>query len=252
MNQITLSEELDKKILLVDDLVNKGAIGNDEIKKLQSFLDKVDEQTKNIKLSNIVLAKMYQLQALIYSLSGESQKSDDFIVEAMALIGDSENLSSQHIRKYINARQVNTPKGKIASKDLPWVLSDETKVIKSMKWIQFAGLWTTVTGIIFGLAALIFLFWLPLDVAVVVLLLITPLSSYLIYAGRKLNRLSTGRNTVAFLIVNLAISLLFSGGVITALMLISTIIALIRVDGYIQWWDLNEEYYHYMTDGADD
>lgn len=126
---------------------------------------------------------------------------------------------------------------KIRAKDLPRKLTDDLKVIRAMKAIQRAGLWTLVMGI----ALPCNLVFLVLNGASPTILLISLLTIYLVYAGIKMNRLSGGASIVVILIINVLVisrTVSFFPSLLMIIPLVFTvisIIALFKVRRYLKW-----------------
>lgn len=116
---------------------------------------------------------------------------------------------------------------KTNAKDLPASLTDDKKVISSMKAVQRAGFWATLGG---GLIILYYLFTvLAAGAGLNQLIIFGPWSAYLIWSGYKMNKLDGNNSIVAMLIVNIII-----GGFIS-LQAIFSIIALAKIGAYKQW-----------------
>ncbi len=116
---------------------------------------------------------------------------------------------------------------KVNSKDLPSSLTDDKKVVSSMKAIQRAGFWATLGGC---LIILYYLFtMLAADAGLNQLVIFGPWSAYLIWSGYKMNKLDGNNSIVAMLIINTVI-----GGFIS-LQAIFSIIALVKIGAYRQW-----------------
>lgn len=127
------------------------------------------------------------------------------------------------------------------AKDLPASLTNDTKVISSMKAIQRAGLWTVIMGIL-----------IPIDLVLLVanganssILLLSLVSMYLIFVGVRLNKLRGGLSVVFILLINVfivirSISLFPSVTIVIPLVFwVISVIALFKVRSYLKWRKVN-------------
>lgn len=119
------------------------------------------------------------------------------------------------------------PVNDVKAKDLPASLTDDKKVISSMKAIQRAGFWATLGGFLIILYYVFTVF--IADAGLNQLVVFGPWSAYLIWSGYKMNKLDGNNSIIALLIINTII-----GGFIS-FQAIFSIIALVKVGAYKRW-----------------
>lgn len=119
------------------------------------------------------------------------------------------------------------------AKDLPKSLTNDPKVISSMKAIQRAGFWAFIIALF---APLILVLSLANGGEPNSSLYVLPIIAiYLGYAGWKMNKLEGGTSITVMLIINLLISLLMIGSIFPILMFIMSLIALVKIGAYQKW-----------------
>lgn len=215
-----------------DEMIFNNTVDHKFVEELQEYLDKVDELTKGKNLKPEELSVLYELQALIYATEGKSPESDEFIVEAVILSGGEQYLYSSVIREYIQDYDYSVATTSVSPKDLPYVLTGDPKVLDSMIYIQRAGFWAMIMGIVMTLISIMIII---LSSSATGLYLPIGLSIYLIYSGYKLNRLEGRGSILAMLITNALFSLVLGIAVLPLITLIITIIALLKIKYYQEW-----------------
>lgn len=128
-------------------------------------------------------------------------------------------------------------KNAIKSKDLSRSLTDDPKVISSMRAIQRAGLWSFVLGILIP-CNLLFLVATGANPSILLLSLI---SLYFLYIGVKMNRLEGQASFVVFLIINIvAIANMLPvfpslASIIPLISWIMSVWAILKMRHYLKW-----------------
>lgn len=124
-------------------------------------------------------------------------------------------------------------KKKTNAKDLPSSLTDDKKVISSMKAIQRAGFWAFAIALLAPLILIISLATGGESNSSVYVLPIVGL--YLAYSGWKMNNLKGRKSIVLMLIVNMLLSVVLVVGIFPIFLLIMSLIALIKIGPYMRW-----------------
>lgn len=126
-----------------------------------------------------------------------------------------------------------TASKKTNAKNLPSTLTDDPKVISSMKAIQRAGFWAFIIALF---APLILVLSLMMGGEPNSSLYVLPIVAiYLAYSGWKMNRLEGGTSITVMLFINILLSLLMIYGLFPILLLIMSIIALAKIGAYQRW-----------------
>ena len=124
-------------------------------------------------------------------------------------------------------------KKKTNAKDLPSSLTDDKKVISSMKAIQRAGFWAFAIAL---LAPLILIISLATGGESNISVYVLPIVGlYLAYSGWKMNNLKGRKSIVLMLIVNMLLSVVLVVGIFPIFLLIMSLIALIKIGPYMRW-----------------
>lgn len=145
-----------------------------------------------------------------------------YVVQAITLKGDSVMTTS-----------------KTKAKDLPASLTDDKKVLSSMKAIQRAGFWALIIALF---APLILILSLVFGGEPNSSLYVLPvIALYLGYSGWKMNRLEGGKSISVMLVINMLLSLLMIFGIFPLLLLIMSLIALVKIGAYQKWRKKSEE-----------
>lgn len=124
-------------------------------------------------------------------------------------------------------------KKKTNAKDLPSSLTDDKKVISSMKAIQRAGFWAFAIALLAPLILIISLATGGESNSSVYVLPIVGL--YLAYSGWKMNNLKGRKSIVLMLLVNMLLSVVLVVGIFPIFLLIMSLIALIKIGPYMRW-----------------
>lgn len=118
-------------------------------------------------------------------------------------------------------------------KDLPSSLTDDKKVISSMKAIQRAGFWAFAIAL---LAPLILIISLATGGETNSSIYVLPIVGlYLAYSGWRMNNLKGRKSIVFMLIINMLLSVVFVVGIFPIFLLIMSLIALIKIRPYMRW-----------------
>jgi hypothetical protein len=124
-------------------------------------------------------------------------------------------------------------KKKTNAKDLPSSLTDDKKVISSMKAIQRAGFWAFIIALFAPLLLIVSLaFGGEKNSSLYVLPI---LGLYLAYSGWRMNNLKGRKSIVLMLIINIILSCVMIVGIFPVFLLIMSLIALIRIRPYLKW-----------------
>lgn len=122
---------------------------------------------------------------------------------------------------------------KIKAKDLPTSLTDDKKVLSSMKAIQRAGFWAFIIALF---APIILILSLAFGGEPNSSLYVLPaIALYLGYSSWKMNRLKGGVSITIMLIVNMLLSLLMIFSIFPLFMFIMSLIALVKIGAYRKW-----------------
>ena len=127
---------------------------------------------------------------------------------------------------------------KIKAKDLPQSLTDDKKVISSMKAIQRAGFWAFLIAVTLPFMLVLIIVLAPDDKSQLLPIYVSAYligSAYLGYSGWKMNRLRGGRSITILLSLNTVIGLSLFVGIFPFIMAISSIIALTRIRTFRKW-----------------
>lgn len=126
-----------------------------------------------------------------------------------------------------------TSNKKTNAKDLPSSLTDDIKVLSSMKAIQRAGFWAMIIALF---APLILILSLAFGGEKNSSLYVLPiLGLYLGYSGWRMNNLKGRKSLVLMLIINIVLSCIMIVGIFPIFLLIMSVIALIRIRPYLKW-----------------
>lgn len=122
---------------------------------------------------------------------------------------------------------------KLNAKDLPSSLTDDKKVISSMKAIQRAGFWAFIIAL---LAPVILIISLSLGGEQNSSIYILPiLGLYLAYSGWRMNNLKGRKSIVLMLVINMLLSVVLVVGIFPIFLLIMSLIALVKIRPYLRW-----------------
>lgn len=122
---------------------------------------------------------------------------------------------------------------KTSSKDLPHSLTNDPKVISSMKAIQRAGFWAFLIAVF---APFILILSLSIGGEPNSTLYVLPIIAiYLGFAGWKMNRLEGGTSITVMLVINILLSLLMIGSIFPIFMFIMSTTALFKIKPYQKW-----------------
>lgn len=124
-------------------------------------------------------------------------------------------------------------KKKSNAKELPSTLTNDEKVISSMKAIQRAGFWAMIIALF---APLILILSLAFGGEKNSSLYVLPiLGLYLGYSGWRMNNLKGRKSIVFILIINIILSCVMIVGILPIFLLIMSVIALVRIRPYLRW-----------------
>ena len=124
-------------------------------------------------------------------------------------------------------------KKKTNAKDIPSSLTDDKRVISSMKAIQRAGFWAFIIAIF---APLLLILSLALGGEKNSSIYVLPiLGLYLGYSGWRMNNLKGRKSIVLMLVINIILSCVLIVGIFPVFLLIMSLIALIRIRPYLRW-----------------
>lgn len=119
------------------------------------------------------------------------------------------------------------------AKDLPSSLTDDKKVISSMKAIQRAGFWAFIIALF---APLILILSLAFGGEKNSSLYVLPVVGlYLGYSGWRMNNLKGRKSIVLMLVINIILSGVLIVGIFPVFLLIMSLIALIKIKPYLRW-----------------
>ena len=124
-------------------------------------------------------------------------------------------------------------KKKTNAKNLPASLTDDKKVISSMKAIQRAGFWAFIIALF---APLLLILSLALGGEKNSSVYVLPiLGLYLGYSGWRMNNLKGRKSIVLMLIINILLSCVMIFGIFPIFLLIMSLIALVKIKPYLVW-----------------
>lgn len=229
----------------IDAAYEEGSLYQDDIESIQKSLDRLaeaHEENQDIGTDRYLL---YQLQAMLHIAQNEQELADGFLEDAENLKGDDEfesTIINDYLAGEINFRDAEDDAEEEDGDSVqdPAITKDK-KVIKSMQSIKTAGAWAGGMAILSPFLAILYSLANEggnnADVFIGSLLF----AGYLGFSSWRLHNLIGGKSLLAFLIINIFVSLLLIGGIIPLIMLITSIIAIARFKTYSNWLESHHE-----------